>query len=227
MSFTITEAVAYVKEDFSDVSANQTLAVMQQACNKLAGLYPLWTSTHTFSALEAGTHEYAYAVVPASVRSARYLTSSTDAGVVLRATTVDELDNFNGYWRGYQNSTPTQYYTLSTGAATNLGIVAAPAVTSSASYPQVQVYCWDYALLAFNAATGYVTSLPSDVVCADAVVYETMFRCALRVKDPNAAFYHAQAVESLRNLRLQTLGKSVAAAQAVVPSSMTRGTYKV
>ena len=224
---TVTEAVAYIRQDFSDQSADQVLQVMQQVLNMFAPLYPMYTSIETFSSLVDGTQEYSFASIPASVREARYLVSSSDAGTILRPTSIDELDRDAPYWRGYTTSTPTQFYVTTAGTDQKVGLVPAPSQTSSASYPQVQVFRWDYALLAFSPATGYVTSLPAVVVCADALVYETMKRLAVRSKDANLPYYANLAQVALRSLNKQTLGKSFNADQSVVPASMRRGGVKV
>lgn len=215
MSVTVATVEAMVQKDFPDVPTTDVLEMLQEVCDELAQLYPLKESSQTFSSLVADTATYNFSTVPASVRSAVYKPSATASSwFVLRATNIDELNSDYPRWQMETSAQPTRFYTTSDATNLKLGLFAPPNETSSAGYPAVTVFTWEYFTLS--------TNMPVTVVAATVFRYGACYRFALRLGDNRTQFFKAMYEEAKRTLHKQTLGINVNATSKFTPIDVVR-----
>lgn len=220
MAITVAAVEASVQLDFPDVPTADVLTALNEEHYKLCHLYPLYTSTETFSSLVSGTGEYNFATLPASVRHAIYKPTATASGwITLRATSIDALNSDNPTWRQSTASQPTHYYTTTDGTNVKLGLYPAPNTTSSGGYPAVIVYTW--------LATVLTTNMPVSIDAYDCYKYGACYRLALQKNDPRAAMYKGLYEEAKRVLHKQTFGVVVNAPSKFTPIDLNRSSRTV
>lgn len=138
-----------------DDGVTDTADLMQEVHDDILSRVPIVLTTETFSSLVAGTATYSMNAETLRVWDVYYVRSSTaQDDKQLKFTTPRWLSLNKRRWRTAPNAEPEYAYVIpNSSGARLLGLYQPPAVTSSASYPQVVCYVSRSETLSTNLPT--------------------------------------------------------------------------
>lgn len=135
-----TDVINEAREIYSDLPASKALYYFNQIRAEVMRILNLHRTTSTVS-LVAGQSEYALDPAAERVSLVEYHRSAAQNDfLALAPTDLSELSAQEVNFRGYSNTEPRRFYLSEGLTGPVIGLVAAPAITTSAGYPKLTIY---------------------------------------------------------------------------------------